>query len=59
MEADQYTRAEAEFALWDMNVREKNLDVAAEIAQKLARQFPENPEVARFLAARPAAKQTK
>jgi hypothetical protein len=42
-----------------MNVREKNLDVAAEIAQKLARQFPENPEVARFLAARPAAKETK
>jgi hypothetical protein len=59
MDSDQYTRAEAEFALWDMNVREKNLDAATEIAQKLARDFPENPEVARFLAARPATKPTK
>jgi hypothetical protein len=59
MEADQYTRAEAEFALWDMNVREKNLDAATEAAQKLARDFPENQEVAKFLATRPAARETK
>ena len=59
MEADQYTRAEAEFALWDMQVREKNFDAAAEIAQNLAREFPENLEVARFLAARPTARETK
>jgi hypothetical protein len=59
MEADRYTHAEAEFALWDMNVREKNLEAATEIAQKLARDFPENAEVARFLSARTAAKETK
>jgi hypothetical protein len=52
MEADHYTRAEAEFALWDMNVREKNFDVATELAQKLARNFPDNQEVARFLVGR-------
>ena len=59
MEADRYTRAEAEFALWDMYVREKNFEAATEIAQKLARDFPENPEVARFLSARTAPKETK
>jgi hypothetical protein len=59
MEADRYTRAEAEFALWDMNVREKNLEAATEIAQKLARDFPENAEVAKFLSARTAPKEMK
>ena len=52
MSADEWTRAEAEFALWDMNVREKNLGDATVIAQKLGRQFPENREVAKFLATR-------
>ena len=52
MDADQYVRAEAEFALWDMNVREKNFEAATGIAEKLARDFPENQEVAKFLAAR-------
>jgi hypothetical protein len=52
IDADAWTRAEAEFALWDMNVREKNLQDATVIAQKLGRQFPENREVARFLATR-------
>ena len=59
MEADPYTRAEAEFALWDMNVREKNFDVATELAQKLARNFPDNQEVARFLVARGAVRETR
>jgi tetratricopeptide (TPR) repeat protein len=59
MEADRYTRAEAEFALWDMYVREKNLEAATGIAQKLVRDFPENPEVAKFLSARTAPKETK
>jgi tetratricopeptide (TPR) repeat protein len=59
MEADRYTRAEAEFALWDMYVREKNLEAATEIAQKLARDFPENEEVAKFLSARTAPKERK
>ena len=52
MDADLWTRAEAEFALWDMNVREKNLVDATVIAQKLGRQFPENREIAKFLAKR-------
>ena len=52
MDADAWTRAEAEFALWDLNVREKNFDDATVIAQRLGRQFPENREVARFLARR-------
>jgi hypothetical protein len=59
MEADRYTRAEAEFALWDMNVREKNLKAATEIAQKLARDFPDNQEVAKFLSARATPRETK
>jgi hypothetical protein len=59
MEGGPYTRAEAEFALWDMNVREKNLAVATEIARKLGRDFPENPEVAQFLASRGIAKQNR
>jgi len=59
MEADQYTRAEAEFALWDMNVREKNFEVATGIAEKLARDFPENQEVAKFLATHRAARETR
>ena len=52
MDADAWTRAEAEFALWDLNVREKNFDAATVIAQRLGRQFPENREVAKFLATR-------
>jgi len=52
MEADEWTRAEAEFALWDMNVREKNFYDATVIAQRLGRQFPENREVAKYLATR-------
>ncbi len=52
MDADMWTRAEAEFALWDMNVREKNFRDATVIAQRLGRQFPENREVAKYLAAR-------
>ena len=52
MEADEWTRAEAEFALWDMNVREKNFNDATVIAQRLGRHFPENREVAKYLATR-------
>ena len=50
-ESDFYTRAEAEFALWDMQVRERDLDQATEVARRLARAFPDNPEVAAFLEA--------
>lgn len=45
-----YIHAEAEFALWDMRVREHDMTEATEVARRLARDFPENREVARFLA---------
>ncbi|MSO56497.1 MAG: hypothetical protein EXQ55_06190 [Acidobacteria bacterium] len=48
-EADLFTRAEAEFALWEMLVRDRNLTEATPIAQKLARDFPENLELTTFL----------
>jgi hypothetical protein len=59
MEGDFYARAEAEFALWDMHVREKNVVVATELAQKLAHNFPDNPEVAKYLATRAPARSTR
>ncbi len=63
MEADFFTRAEADFALWDMTVRERDFAVATQLAERLARDFPDNQEVARFLSARApsaaAAKQRK
>src|SRR6266545_1779027 len=52
MEADFFTRAEADFALWDMTVRERDFAVATQLAERLARDFPDNQEVARFLSAR-------
>ena len=52
MEADFFTRAEADFALWDMMVRERDFATATQLAERLARDFPDNQEVARFLNAR-------
>jgi hypothetical protein len=52
MEADFFTRAEADFALWDMMVRERDFATATQLAERLARDFPDNQEVARFLKAR-------
>jgi hypothetical protein len=48
-EADVFARAEAGFALWDMQVREKNLAGAVVTAQALARDFPDNRELTKFL----------
>jgi hypothetical protein len=44
-----FDRTEAEFALWEMQVREKNVPAAREIARRLATEFPENRELVRFL----------
>ncbi len=44
-----FDRTEAEFALWEMQVREKNLPAALEIARRLATEFPENRDLVRFL----------
>ena len=45
-----FDRVEAMFAFWDMQVRERDLSGAIATAQLLARDFPENPELRRFLA---------
>jgi len=47
--ADFFTQAEARFALWDMQVREKNVSGAATTARLLLRDFPDNHELSRFL----------
>ena len=48
-EADFFTHAEAMFALWDLHVRERNLAAAVTVARELARDFPENRELLKFL----------
>ena len=52
IESDFFTHTEAEFALWDMLVREREMARAIEVARRLAHEFPENPELAAFLEAR-------
>ena len=56
MPTDQFSHAEAEFALWDMLVRDKDLPAATEVAQRIAKAFPENAEVAAFLKSRASTK---
>jgi hypothetical protein len=54
MASDFFTHAEAEFALWDMQVRERNIAQATDVARRLAHDFPDNHNVAVFLEAREA-----
>jgi hypothetical protein len=49
IESDFFSHAEAEFALWDMLVRERDMGGATVVARRLANAFPDNPEVAAFL----------
>ena len=49
---DFYDAAEALFGLWDMQVRERRFTEALESARRLSVLFPENPDVARFVASR-------
>jgi hypothetical protein len=51
-ESDFYSHAEAEFALWDLHVREHDLPGATVVARRLARDFPTNRDIAAFLEAR-------
>ena len=44
-----FDRTEAMFALWDMQVRERDVPGAVATARLLAREFPENRELRRFL----------
>jgi hypothetical protein len=48
-DADRFARAEAGFALWDMQVRERNIAGALATAARLVQEFPANPELRRFL----------
>jgi hypothetical protein len=50
---DYYSHTEANFALWEMLVREKNLVEARTVAVRLAAQFPTNRELIKFLAEHP------
>src|SRR5258705_1519648 len=50
LDADPFVRAEAGFALWDMQGREGETALAAERARALARDFPQNEELRKFLA---------
>ena len=46
-----FDRVEAMFALWDMQMREREIAGATATARVLARDFPENRELRRFLTA--------
>jgi tetratricopeptide (TPR) repeat protein len=48
-DAPPHVHAEAMFALWDMQVRERNLDEAIVTARRLAQSFPDNRDLTRFL----------
>jgi hypothetical protein len=44
-----FVQTEATFALWDMQVREGEIPGAVATARMLARDFPENAELQKFL----------
>jgi hypothetical protein len=48
-DAEPFASAEARFALWDLQVREKDIANAVVTATALARDFPANKELAKFL----------
>jgi hypothetical protein len=50
--AERFVHAEAGFALWDMQVRERNFDAAVASARELLIEFPDNQELKKFLTAR-------
>jgi hypothetical protein len=45
-----FVQTEATFALWDMQVRERDVPAAVATARALARDFPDNRELRKFLA---------
>ncbi len=49
--SDFYVHTEAQFALWDMLVRERNFADAAVVARELITDFPDNHELVAFLKA--------
>ncbi|HTM04558.1 MAG TPA: hypothetical protein VL173_13700 [Vicinamibacterales bacterium] len=55
---DFFVQTEARFALWDMQVRERDIQEAVSTARTLARDFPENVELRTFLADHDPASET-
>jgi hypothetical protein len=49
-DSDFFVQTEAMFALWDMQVREREVSDAVVTARLLARDFPDNHDLRRFLA---------
>jgi hypothetical protein len=49
MESGFFTHAEAEYGLWDMYVRERDIAAATVVAKRLAHDFPDNRRLADFL----------
>jgi tetratricopeptide (TPR) repeat protein len=47
---DFYAEVEADFALWEMLVRERRRDEAVPVARELLARFPDNEELAKFVA---------
>jgi tetratricopeptide (TPR) repeat protein len=48
METDFYTSAEARFALWDVEVRERDFPAAVAMARQLSEDFPTNADLTKF-----------
>jgi hypothetical protein len=48
-DADLFDLAEARFGLWDMLTREKSYAEAVVVARELARDFPMNSDLPKFL----------
>lgn len=57
-DAARFVQAEAMFALWDMQVREKKIPEAVVTARALSEDFPDNAELVKFVAThdRPASR---
>jgi len=51
IESDFFTRTEARFALWDMQIRERDASGAIATADILIRDFPDNQELRKFIEA--------
>ena len=45
----RFEAAEAWFGLWEMLIKEKQIDQALEVAKRLAKDFPENQELQKFI----------
>lgn len=52
-DTDVFTSAEARFGLWDVLVREKNFPEAIALARELAKDFPANMDLPKFLEEHP------